>query len=64
LLPNTDLVFDRYVIESSLWETSTNPYTRDPLTMEEFKMYNEEAHIKEEIKKKRSIVKNLIDTYK
>ena len=64
LLPNTDLVFDRYVIESSLWETSTNPYTREPLTMEEFKMYNEEAHIKDEIKKKRSIVKNLIDTYK
>jgi hypothetical protein len=64
LLPNTDLVFDRYVIESSLWETSTNPYTREPLTMEEFKMYNEESHIKEEIKKKRAIVKNLIDKYK
>lgn len=64
LLPNTDLVFDRYVIESSLWETSTNPYTREPLTMEEFKMYNEESHIKEEIKKKRAIVKKLIDKYK
>ena len=64
LLPNTDLVFDRYVIESSLWETSINPYTREPLTMEEFKMYNEESHIKEEIKKKRGIIKNLIDKYK
>jgi len=32
--------------------------------MEEFKMYNEESHIKEEIKKKRGIIKNLIDKYK
>ena len=63
-LPNTDLVFDKYIVESSLWETCINSYTREPLTMEEFNEYNEEPHIKEEIKKKYEIIKRLIKKYK
>lgn len=63
-LPNTELVFDRYVIESSLWETCINSYTREPLTMEEFNEYNEQSHVQEEIKKKNEIIKRLIKKYK
>ena len=60
----TDLVFDKYIIESSLWESEKNPYTRKPLTIKYFQSYNEIPEIKEQIEIKMEIIKRLVKKYK
>lgn len=62
-LPNNVLA-DKYLIESSLWEKPENPYNRESLTIEDLEEYNERPEIKEKIKSKMNVIKEVIKRYK
>ena len=49
LIPNIDIFFNKSSIMTHLLNNQTNPLTREPLTLETFKKYNEEPEIVEKI---------------
>ena len=48
-LPPKNILCDRYMTESYLWNKSENPYTREPLTINQLKEYNNSPAILEKI---------------
>jgi hypothetical protein len=49
ILPGNDMVIDRKVIERHLLSDETNPFTRETLTFELLKEYNEKPEIHEKL---------------
>ena len=50
-IPGVKQIVDYYTINNHLTFSHTNPFTNSPLTKEELRTYNEEADVKERIKK-------------
>ena len=62
-LPN-DILVDRYIIESTLWEKPKNPYNRDPLKIDDLDRYNKTEEVQKKIKKTEDLKKEVIRRYK
>lgn len=49
MIPHVDLIFDKSSIVSQLYHENINPYTREPLTLQDVEKYNTEQSVKEKI---------------
>ncbi|ARF09046.1 U-box domain protein [Catovirus CTV1] len=49
MIPHVDLIFDKSSILSQLYRENINPYTREPLTLDEIEKYNKLPNIVEKI---------------
>lgn len=57
-LPPKNILCDRYMTESYLWNKSENPYTREPLTINQLNEYNNSPEIFEQMKKTSEIIQS------
>lgn len=49
MIPHVDLIFDKSSILSQLYHENINPYTREPLTLEDIEQYNNLPNVIEKI---------------